>query len=204
MIQKLWQLVEDVKRGVQLLRNGLVRYGVVDSVDPVEGTLVVDYAGTVAKSYAMPWVQRSTENRIPPVGDHVIVLDPSLGSGQAVAIVGWVSQATPPLASGGSEVLYEGDSPVEITTSSSVTVASDQVDLGQAADFVALAQDVLNELQAVKTDLDAVKATFDAHVHITTATVGASATPGVLAPPAASIPPPHTPASVAAQHVKAS
>ena len=34
----------------------------------------------------------------------------------------------------------------------------------------------------VKDELDAMASTFDAHIHITTATVGATAVPGVIAP----------------------
>lgn len=71
----------------------------------------------------------------------------------------------------------------------------DVVNLGAkaAADFVALAADV-------KARLDTIQSTFDAHTHVTTATIGASGTPGVISPPSSPI---GALASVAATKVKA-
>jgi hypothetical protein len=75
--------------------------------------------------------------------------------------------------------------------------------VGSTQDFVALAAKVLSELNAVKTDLQAVKTTFDSHVHILTlaAQAGAGGT-GTAAPPASGIPAPHTPSSVAGTVLK--
>lgn len=64
---------------------------------------------------------------------------------------------------------------------------------GDAVQFVALANLVLARLNTIQ-------AAFDAHIHVTTATIGASATPGVLSPTASPIGPL---ASVAASKVKA-
>lgn len=70
-----------------------------------------------------------------------------------------------------------------------------EVHLGDkaGAEFVALADKVLTELNSIKS-------AFDSHIHITTATVGASATVGVIQPPAPGMP---SPSSVAATKVKA-
>ena len=76
-----------------------------------------------------------------------------------------------------------------------VYLASDgTVHLGEqeASDFVALAQKVLDELNAVKS-------AFDGHIHTTTATVGTGPV-GVISPPTSSMP---SPSSVAATKVKA-
>ncbi len=62
-----------------------------------------------------------------------------------------------------------------------------------ADEFVALATKVLNELNDIRTK-------FDAHIHVTTATVGASATVGVLSVPS---PPMGSAGSVAAANTKA-
>lgn len=70
-----------------------------------------------------------------------------------------------------------------------------------AAQFVAQAQKVLDELNLVKADLAAMKVVFDAHTHITTATIGLGG-PGVNAPPAVGFATPHTPSSVAATKAK--
>lgn len=74
--------------------------------------------------------------------------------------------------------------------------------IGNGDQFAALANLVLAELDKVKTDLDAVKSVFDAHIHVTTATVS-TGSPGVLAAPSAGITTPHTPGSVASSNLKA-
>jgi hypothetical protein len=61
-----------------------------------------------------------------------------------------------------------------------------------AGDWVALASLVLAELNDIREK-------FDAHIHTTTATVGASATPGVIAPPSPAMGPA---SSVASEIVK--
>lgn len=71
-----------------------------------------------------------------------------------------------------------------------------------AAQPVALAGKVLDELQLVKSDLAAFKAAYDAHIHITTATVSAGPL-GVISPTVTSAPTPHDPQSVAASQVRA-
>ena len=89
--------------------------------------------------------------------------------------------------------------------------AGDLVNLGakSASDFVALAADVLSELQSFKTDLDNVKSMVDSHTHNVPATgildgLGSPCTGvAVSATPSQSVPTPHTPASVAASKVKA-
>lgn len=78
------------------------------------------------------------------------------------------------------------------------------------AEFVALAQKVLDELNDVKADLDAVKSTFDTHTHAG-AFGGTGSAPALTSAPSSSpagtpaiaIPTPHTPASVAATKAKA-
>lgn len=72
--------------------------------------------------------------------------------------------------------------------------ATSEIKLGAAAaQFVALADDVLSELNDIRTQ-------FDAHIHVTTATVGASATVGVLSQPSPGM---GAAGSVAASKVKA-
>ncbi|HMI92797.1 MAG TPA: phage baseplate assembly protein [Polyangiales bacterium] len=78
------------------------------------------------------------------------------------------------------------------------------------AEFVALAQKVLDGFNAVKADLDGFKAKFDSHTHAGafggTGSAAALTTPPASAPvgtPLIVFPSPHTPASVAATKVKA-
>jgi phage baseplate assembly protein gpV len=97
--------LEDLRRQVDLIRHGLVRLGTVQLVDADAGTVVVEYAAEegepTAKSLPMPWMQRSTEHRPPVVGDHALVLDPSMGNGGGVAVCGWPSEARPAAGGGG-------------------------------------------------------------------------------------------------------
>jgi hypothetical protein len=52
-----------------------------------------------------------------------------------------------------------------------------------------IATDALALASLVKARLDTIQAAFDAHIHVTTATVGATAIPGVISPTAAPIGP---------------
>jgi len=128
----------------------------------------------------------------PPLpGDYVALTDgPGTGERQAVGS----DDGTQKKAAGGenriygrdangalvSEVWLKGDGSIEITSLKSgakVTITTGGViEINGASDFVALAQLVLAQLNDIRTK-------HDSHTHITTATVGASPTPGVIAPP---------------------
>lgn len=69
------------------------------------------------------------------------------------------------------------------------------------ADFAALANKVLNELNLTKADVQLLANYVQLHFHTTTSTIGPSAVPGVATPPVAPVPTPHTPQSVASQIV---
>lgn len=83
---------------------------------------------------------------------------------------------------GGVQIRFTGNG-VEVVSGAS----------SSAADFVALST-------KVKTEFTSIKAIFDAHIHITTATVGATPTPGVIAPTTTGFP---TPGDVASKNLKA-
>lgn len=217
--------LEELRRQMDLIRHGLVRQGVVQAVDATAGTVVVEYHAEESepkyRSLPMPWLQRSTEHRPPAVGDHALVLDPSMGNGGALAICGWPSTAKPPAGGGGSvDVLHRDRSAEHYDTYAAgtrtvkadvVVVESPDISLGESpTDFVALAELVLAELQDIKTDLDGVKSSFDTHTH-GGVFGGTGSAPGLTTPPSSgptgtppiSIPTPHTPASVAAEQVRA-
>lgn len=153
-MKEIYKATEDARRTLSLMRRGLLRLGSVFSVDSTAGTIVVDYGeedatGQPLRSYPMPWLSRSTEHRPPLVGDHVLVLDPSLGNGGALAFPGWPSEARPPVEGGGpGNVIYSGDqsaliksdstqimaTPDDVTvTSDAVVFASDAVSIGSAS-----------------------------------------------------------------------
>lgn len=71
-----------------------------------------------------------------------------------------------------------------------------------AADYVALAQLVKDEVTALRDTVNSLITAYNAHIHITTATVGVGP-PGVLSPTASSATPPAAVGDVAAGKVKA-
>jgi phage baseplate assembly protein gpV len=137
-IGKLTRDIAELRRLLALLRKVLIRQGTIDSVDTTACTVVVafpnvDVLGVPSKSHPMPWLQRSSEHRPPAVGDHALVLDPSLGAGAGLVIVGWPSTAKPsPGIATSSHVLYKG--------TETAKVDSPDVQLGVSpTDFAALA-----------------------------------------------------------------
>lgn len=112
-IATLYRMVAGIRSTLRLVRRGLVRLGAVKTVDLQACTIVVEYDDTdeddqPVESEPMPWFQRSTEHHPPVVGDHVLVLDPSLGMGSAIAIVGWPSTAKPaPENAGEKHVIHK-------------------------------------------------------------------------------------------------
>jgi hypothetical protein len=91
-----------------------VRLGKVKTVDTLTCTVVVEFPGTntageASTSLPVPWLQRSTEHRPPAVGDHAILIDPSLGNGAGLAITGWPSALNlSPGVSSSDHTLYSG------------------------------------------------------------------------------------------------
>lgn len=137
-VAKLYREIQDLSRQVKLIRKGLVRLGKVHSINTTTCTVIVEFAGegvdgSSAKSLPVPWLQRSTEHRPPVVGDHAVVIDPSLGNGAGLAITGWPSAANvSPGVATSDHVLYSG--------TAACKVASTDVRLGVApTDFAALA-----------------------------------------------------------------
>lgn len=208
-VQKVMRELAELRQLLSLLRKVLIRQGTIDSVDTTACTVVVvfpneDVQGAPAKSHPMPWLQRSSEHRPPAVGDHALVLDPSLGAGAGLVIVGWPSTLKPsPGVATSAHVLYKG--------TEAASIYSPDVQLGVApTDFASLASRVLAELNSVKTDLDGFKSVFDLHTH-GGAFGGTGSGPAITTPPTSAPPPsivpqafpaPHTPASVAAAQVK--
>lgn len=134
-IGKLTRDLAELRRLLSLLRKVLIRQGTIDSVNTLTCTVVVAFPsdGLPVKSHPMPWLQRSSEHRPPAVGDHALVLDPSLGAGAGLVIVGWPSTAKPsPGLATSAHVLYKG--------TETAKVDSPDVQLGVSpTDFAALA-----------------------------------------------------------------
>lgn len=77
-----------------------------------------------------------------------------------------------------------------------VHVSDSKIELGEksSADKASLDSKVQTELTRISTELTTLKTIFDAHIHVTTATVGATTTPGVISPTATPwVPAPATP-----------
>lgn len=116
----------------------------------------------------------------------------------AVCLLGWYNDAESLTAADQDGMqLGEGSAPI-------IHIGNDLVELYEkgAADFVALAQKVLDELTSVQGDFDALKTAYDAHTHVVAGVVlGGPGTTSAVPIPLA--PTPHTPQSVAADKVKA-
>ncbi len=80
-----------------------------------------------------------------------------------------------------------------------IHVADGKIELGAeaSADKASLDSKLQTELTRLKTELDALKVIFDAHIHVTTATVGAGPTPGVISPTLTPFPAAGSPAATA-------
>lgn len=83
--------------------------------------------------------------------------------------------------------------------------AGGEIRLGSASEtsYVALAELVDARISALQSALDAFVTVFNSHIHITTATVGAGPTPGVISPTATPATPAGTQAPTAATKVTA-
>ena len=86
-----------------------------------------------------------------------------------------------------------------------IHVKSGEIDIGSenAADFVALAQKVFDEIDALRTTVNSFVTNYNTHIHTTTATIGPSAVVGVISPTVAQASAPAAVGSVAADKVKA-
>lgn len=115
-----------------------------------------------------------------------------------VAELGWYPDADALSATDGDDMVLgkEGGAVIHI--------ADDQINLYEkaAAQFVALAQKVLDELGVAKADRDAMKTVFDTHFHTTTATTSVGPI-GIIAPTLTPFGSQTSPSSVAADKVKA-
>lgn len=74
-----------------------------------------------------------------------------------------------------------------------VHIAEDKIELGKkgAADKASLDSKVQDELNAIRDSLDSLVTQYNAHIHTTTATIGASETTGVISPTTSSGTPPN-------------
>ena len=63
-----------------------------------------------------------------------------------------------------------------------IQIESDFIEIGGDTDFMVRFSELETAYNQLKDDHDALVSTFNAHIHITTATVGATPIPGVIAP----------------------
>jgi phage baseplate assembly protein gpV len=157
--------VADLETEIRRIRAGLVRVGNVASVDATAGTIMVAYLSGVT-SAPMPWFQRGSEHRPPIVGEHVLVLDPSLQGTSSIALVGHPSEANPPAAGGGDKHVLHSDAGGDSDTytqgtrtlavrklvakAGAIALEADAIELGSSpSDFAALASRVDNYIASM-------------------------------------------------------
>lgn len=108
-----------------------------------------------------------------PVKDMVAIYAPTLQQGEPV-ILGYINKNHIDLKPGESS-MYSTDSDGQLKTF--IKLLDDAtMEIGGNSDFMVR----FNEL---KSGFDQLKNDFNTHTHITTATIGASPTPGTIAPP---------------------
>lgn len=94
----------------------------------------------------------------------------------------------------GNVTIKAAKAEIHMTAKSTTQIIKDkQIQLGGTADKAVLDSKLQTELTRIKGELDLFKLTYDLHQHQTTATVGPSAVPGVIAPPMVSFPSPSNP-----------
>jgi len=108
-----------------------------------------------------------------PVKDMVAIYAPTLQQGEPV-IIGFINKKLIDLDPGETSVFSTDDSG-DLSTFIHL-LADGTMKIGGDADFMVR----FNEL---KSGFDQLKADFNSHIHTTTATIGASPTPGVITPP---------------------
>jgi len=149
---------------------------------------------------SVEYLQAAGQDYNPPPGTAVLIVD--LGRAWKVAIA--ADDGIEPSVSPGEFEIYShagGVRQASIKWLLTGIIEAHSITGTSGLDFVALAQKVLTELQAVQADFNALKGVFDAHVHVLPI-VGppGSTTSATTVTPA---PTPHTPAGVASTNLKA-
>lgn len=93
---------------------------------------------------------------------------------------------------------FDGGAQVHVRPDGEVHLASNE-----PADYVALAQLVKDEISALRDTVNSLVTAYNAHIHVTTATVGASPTPGIISATTSTATAPAAVGDVAAEKVKA-
>lgn len=147
------------------------------------------------------FVERSTDQYRASGGEETRPLDFRMHSlADAVAYPGFypsglaLSDAHPENAVLGAE----SGAQIHVRPDGEVHLASND-----AADYVALAGLVKDELEALQTKLNALTTLYNSHIHVTTATVGAGTVPGVISATTSQATAPAAVGDVAASKVKA-
>lgn len=173
----------------------------------------VDDAKAVQQVQAQHAADRASDGveHFQPFGLHFVpspgaegILAAIAGSTANAVVLGVVDRRNaPPTGSpAGCGGLYNaGMFRVYLTAGGEVVLAGDS-DSGRAAtDAVAIAGKVLAELEALQATVDSLVTAHNTHVHLTTATVAATPTPGVISPTATQALPPAAVGDVASSTV---
>jgi hypothetical protein len=122
---------------------------------------------------AMPWGIDSN-----PIENAVAIYAPTGEKGKAV-IIGYINRQQ--LADVGENRIYSTDSSGE--ESFYLHFKNDgTAEFGGDADFLARFNELKAGFDELKSDFNSLVTAYNSHIHITTATVGATPTPGVISP----------------------
>lgn len=147
------------------------------------------------------FVERSMDQWLDGEGAETTPLDYRMHSlADAVAYPGLYPRGLP-LADAHVENMVlglDGDTAAHFRPDGEIHLGSDE-----ATDYIALADLVKTEISALRDTVNSLVTAYNAHIHITTATVGASPTPGIISPTTSTATPPAAVGDVAATKVKA-
>jgi len=79
-------------------------------------------------------------------------------------------------------VTIAGNTKVEVNTATAVITASTQIELNGNGNWAIKFTEMKSAFDTLKTDLNNLITAYNTHIHVTTATVGATAVPGVISP----------------------
>lgn len=200
-VQPLLQRTPVASDGTELAVETLPILHDVPLVFPRGGGFFMSLPVVAGDLVLLVFVERSMDVWLDGQGDLTKPLDFRRHNlSDAVAIPG-LYPLKRPLADAHAENLVvglDGSSAAHFRPDGEIHLGSDG-----AADYVALAQLVKDEITALRNTVNSFVTAYNAHIHTTTATVGPSAVPGIIAPTTSSASAPSAVGDVKADKVKA-
>lgn len=179
-------------------------FGTVNDGTPIQ-EVQAQYKGLRRINDEVRLLQPFGFRAVPPVGSEAILFAVGGATDDAVAVGAFSYEDAPPLGSPPKAVgLYAlGTFRVYLDPESGQLVLCGEAEDGRsAADAVAVAGATKAELEALQATVDSLVTAYNAHIHVTTATIGGGGTPGVIAPTTSVATAPAAVGPLASPHVR--